>query len=82
MSWNVVRPVLVDLLALQARIARLQLLDKLAAAEVHFRAAGLDPSPINDARNALLGTKIPSTKAVTNVKRLQHIVVDGSQHGD
>lgn len=54
MSWSPLRFPLSDLLLLQARMARLQLVQKIGAAEMHLRAAGLDAAPLARARRELL----------------------------
>jgi hypothetical protein len=54
MSWSRPTLPLVDLLTIHARMERLSLVEKLQAAELHLRAAGLDPAPLTSLRTALM----------------------------
>lgn len=58
MAWSSLRLPLADLLTIHARMERLRLVKKLAACEMHMRAAGLDPTDIVRARQELLAQPV------------------------
>lgn len=86
MTWDTVQPVLPDLLLLQARLARLRLVDKLQAAEMHLQAAGLDASELRRVRTTLLSKPLtrdkpmfpplaPAPTQQDGTRRLRHLIV-------
>ncbi len=84
--WTPVRPILADLLTLQARIERLRLADKLLAAEIRLRALGMDTAPLMAVRKALLSQSLtgqtPMFPPVPPRKGgLRHLVVRESSRG-
>ena len=86
MSWDSIQPILPDLLLLQARMERLRLIDKLQAAEIHLRAAGLNADDLRRVRQALLAkpmardkpmfpTPAPPPKQADGTQRLRYLLV-------
>lgn len=91
MTWSPVKSPIPDLLALYARAQRLRVIDKIKAAEIQMRAAGLDPTPFMNVRRALLdkaigdferpeGRKLKTPQAPPDrSKPLRHLAIqDGS----
>lgn len=58
MTWSPLRIPLTDLLIIHARLERLRLVQKIGAAEMHLRAAGLDAEPLSRARKELLAKSL------------------------
>lgn len=89
MSWNPVRLPLTDLLTIHARVERLKLVEKLTAAEIHLRAAGLDPTALTNVRRALLAQPIAGAKPMfpppppvaDGAQPLRYLLVQESRRG-
>lgn len=79
MSWDTVKPILPDLVLLQARMERLRLIDKLRAAEMHFKAAGMDTTHLQQVRQALLAKPMSHDKPMFMTPASPPKQADGTQ---
>lgn len=79
MPWNTLQPVLPELLRLHARIARLQLLHKLQATELHLHAAGVDTAALGEARRALLAQPLAADGSILKAPTTPPVQADGTQ---
>ncbi len=64
MSWEPVKTPIADLLTMHARVERLRLVEKIQAAELQLRAAGLDPAALMKVRRALLTQPVGNKQAI------------------